>query len=92
MADPLRPDLSPDRPGPNIQYRGLEQQLHRSIPAEQMREWINDRVERILALQPSRVLEIGCGTGLMLFQIAPHCTEYWEQTSPVCPSTTSNST
>jgi len=30
MADPLRPDLSPDCPGPNIQYRGLEQQLHRS--------------------------------------------------------------
>jgi len=27
MADPLRPDLSPDCPGPNIQYRGLEQQL-----------------------------------------------------------------
>ena len=34
-------------------------------------------VERILALQPSRVLEIGCGTGLLLFRIASRCTRYW---------------
>ncbi len=47
------------------------------IPAEQMRQWVSDRVEQILALQPVRVLEIGCGTGLLLFQIAPHCTQYW---------------
>jgi amino acid adenylation domain-containing protein len=47
------------------------------IPAEQMREWVSDRVEQILSLQPQRVLEIGCGTGLLLFQIAPHCTQYW---------------
>lgn len=47
------------------------------IPAEQMREWVNNQVAHILALQPSRVLEIGCGTGLLLFRIAPHCTKYW---------------
>ncbi|AFZ17945.1 non-ribosomal peptide synthetase [Allocoleopsis franciscana] len=47
------------------------------IPAEQMREWVNNQVAQILALQPKRVLEIGCGTGLLLFQIAPHCTQYW---------------
>jgi amino acid adenylation domain-containing protein len=47
------------------------------IPAEQMRQWVRDRVEQILALQPQRVLEIGCGTGLLLFQIAPHCRQYW---------------
>ncbi len=46
------------------------------IPAEQMREWVNNQVEQILALQPKRVLEIGCGTGLMLFRIAPDCTKY----------------
>ena len=46
------------------------------IPAEQVREWANNQAAQILALQPQRVLEIGCGTGLMLFQIAPHCTEY----------------
>lgn len=46
------------------------------IPLEQMREWVSDRVQQILALQPKRVLEIGCGTGLLLFQIAPHCQKY----------------
>ncbi|MEG5000413.1 amino acid adenylation domain-containing protein [Microcoleus sp. B4-D4] len=46
------------------------------IPAEQVRDWANNQAAQILALEPQRVLEIGCGTGLMLFQIAPHCTEY----------------
>ena len=46
------------------------------IPAKQMREWVDNQVAQILALQPSRVLEIGCGTGLLLFRIAPHCTKY----------------
>jgi len=43
----------------------------------EMREWLDLTIERILALQPQRVLEIGCGTGLLLFRIAPHCAEYW---------------
>ncbi|NJN86824.1 MAG: amino acid adenylation domain-containing protein [Leptolyngbyaceae cyanobacterium SL_7_1] len=46
------------------------------IPPEQMQEWVSDRVQQILALKPQRVLEIGCGTGLLLFQIAPHCQTY----------------
>jgi len=41
------------------------------IPPEQMRVWVETTVERILALQPKRVWEIGCGTGLLLFRIAP---------------------
>ncbi|HEY9875967.1 MAG TPA: amino acid adenylation domain-containing protein [Candidatus Obscuribacterales bacterium] len=46
------------------------------IPALQMREWVNNQVAQVLALQPKKVLEIGCGTGLLLFRIAPHCTKY----------------
>lgn len=46
------------------------------IPPEQMREWVNNQVNQILALQPKKVLEIGCGTGLLLFKIAPHCIQY----------------
>lgn len=46
------------------------------IPLEEMQEWVNDRVQQILALKPKRVLEIGCGTGLLLFQIAPRCQQY----------------
>ncbi len=46
------------------------------IPSEEMREQVEGAVARILALKPSRVLEIGCGTGLLLFRIAPHCELY----------------
>ncbi|MFJ9850401.1 non-ribosomal peptide synthase/polyketide synthase [Streptomyces sp. NPDC101150] len=47
------------------------------IPVEQMREWRDETVARILALQPRRVLEVGVGTGLLLSQVAPHCQRYW---------------
>jgi amino acid adenylation domain-containing protein len=46
------------------------------IAAEEMREWVEQAVERILALRPGRVLEIGCGTGLLMFRIAPHSQSY----------------
>ncbi|MFD4400747.1 amino acid adenylation domain-containing protein, partial [Kitasatospora sp. NPDC058478] len=47
------------------------------IPVEQMREWRDATVSRILALRPRRVLEVGVGTGLLLSQVAPHCETYW---------------
>lgn len=46
------------------------------IPVQEMREWVDRTVKRILALKPQRVLEIGCGTGLLLFRIAPYCQFY----------------
>src|SRR5262249_9311660 len=46
------------------------------IPAEEMREQVDHTVSRILARQPHRILEIGCGTGMLLFRLAPHCTRY----------------
>ena len=46
------------------------------IAAEEMREWVDETVTRIMALKPQRVLEIGCGTGLLLARIAPHCESY----------------
>ncbi|MCI0579839.1 MAG: amino acid adenylation domain-containing protein [Chloroflexi bacterium] len=57
--------------GWNSSYTGLP------IPDEEMREWVGHTVGRILAWRPRRVLEIGCGTGLLLFRIAPHCERYW---------------
>ncbi|HSE16460.1 MAG TPA: amino acid adenylation domain-containing protein, partial [Pyrinomonadaceae bacterium] len=47
------------------------------IPADEMRVWRDTTVERILSLKPRNVLEVGCGSGLLLFQIAPHCAKYW---------------
>jgi amino acid adenylation domain-containing protein len=46
------------------------------VPAAEMREWVDQTALRILALRPARVLEIGCGTGLLLFRLAPHCAAY----------------
>ena len=43
------------------------------MPEAEMREWVEGTVSRILALKPTNVLEIGCGTGLLLFRVAPHC-------------------
>ena len=46
------------------------------MPEAEMREWVEGTVSRILALKPANVLEIGCGTGLLLFRVAPHCQQY----------------
>jgi amino acid adenylation domain-containing protein/non-ribosomal peptide synthase protein (TIGR01720 family) len=56
--------------GWNSTYTGLP------IPAEEMQEQVDRTVERILSLRPTRVLEIGCGTGLLLFRLARHCSAY----------------
>jgi len=56
--------------GWNSSYTGLP------IPDGEMREWVERTTERILALRAKRVLEIGCGTGLLLFRVAPGCERY----------------
>jgi len=42
------------------------------IPSGEMQIWVEETVKSILAYRPRRVLEIGCGTGLLLFRVAPH--------------------
>jgi amino acid adenylation domain-containing protein len=46
------------------------------FPAEEMAEYAANSEERILALNPQRVLDIGCGLGLLLFRAAPRCQHY----------------
>jgi amino acid adenylation domain-containing protein len=46
------------------------------IPIEQMCEWQDATVARILALSPGHVLEVGVGSGLILWKVAPHCHTY----------------
>ncbi len=46
------------------------------IAADQMRVWVDTTVDRIRALEPRRVLEIGCGTGLLLFRLVTSCDHY----------------
>ncbi|MET8846269.1 amino acid adenylation domain-containing protein [Amycolatopsis sp. NPDC004625] len=57
--------------GWNSSYDGSE------IPLGEMREWHAATIERIRALRPKRVLEIGVGSGLILSRIAPDAEEYW---------------
>lgn len=57
--------------GWNNSYNG------RPFPESEMREWLDAVVGRVLELEPRRVLEIGCGTGLLISQIAPVCETYW---------------
>jgi acyl-CoA synthetase (AMP-forming)/AMP-acid ligase II/ubiquinone/menaquinone biosynthesis C-methylase UbiE/acyl carrier protein len=47
------------------------------IPRPEMEQWRDAAVNRILSLSPRRVLEIGCGTGLVLAKVAPHTEAYW---------------
>ena len=68
-------EVGPEAPtfnitGWNSSYTG------RPLTSDEMREWVESTVERILALEPSRVLEIGCGSGLLLFRIAGRCARY----------------
>lgn len=44
--------------------------------ADEMREWLDRTIERILSVRPRRVLEIGCGTGMLMFRLAPHSETY----------------
>jgi amino acid adenylation domain-containing protein len=54
-----------------------------SLPysAEEMKEWVDQTVARLRAVNPQRVLEIGCGSGLLLFRLAPSC-EYYVGADP----------
>ncbi|MEU4782721.1 amino acid adenylation domain-containing protein [Micromonospora sp. NPDC023633] len=47
------------------------------LPDDEMRIWVDTTVDRVLAHRPRRVLEVGCGTGLLLARIAPHTEAYW---------------
>ena len=45
-------------------------------PKTVMQEWRDTTVDQILELAPKRVWEIGCGVGMLLFKVAPHCQHY----------------
>ncbi|MGZ5134066.1 MAG: amino acid adenylation domain-containing protein, partial [Flavitalea sp.] len=47
-----------------------------AIPAEQMKEWLQDIVKIIFSENPGNVLEIGCGTGLIYYQLAGKVKKY----------------
>ncbi|MGH9283948.1 MAG: methyltransferase, partial [Acidimicrobiales bacterium] len=46
------------------------------IPAGEMAEWVDATVSRITGLGPRRIVELGCGTGLLLWRLAPGCESF----------------
>ena len=46
------------------------------IPVAEMRAWVAETVARVRGLGARRVLELGCGTGLVLTRVAPTCVRY----------------
>jgi ubiquinone/menaquinone biosynthesis C-methylase UbiE len=68
-------EMSP--PEPDFNIAGWNSSYTRQpIPVHEMREWIDNTVAEISVLRPQEVLEIGCGTGLLLLRIAPKCKRY----------------
>ncbi|MFD3823260.1 amino acid adenylation domain-containing protein, partial [Streptomyces sp. NPDC058625] len=60
-----------DFSGWNSSFTGLP------LPLEEMRAWQEDTVRLIRGYEPRAVLEIGCGTGLLLFPLAGECRRYY---------------
>ncbi|MGH8549754.1 MAG: amino acid adenylation domain-containing protein [Methylococcales bacterium] len=65
-----RHDVTFNTVGWHSSYTGLP------IPEAEMREWLDRTVDRLMALKPRKVLEIGCGTGMLVARVAPHCESY----------------
>jgi amino acid adenylation domain-containing protein/non-ribosomal peptide synthase protein (TIGR01720 family) len=63
-------DLTFNITGWRSSYTGLP------LPASEMREWVEATVTTIRALKPQAILEIGCGTGLLVSRLAPEVTRY----------------
>ncbi len=47
------------------------------IPAAEMRDWVDRTADLVLQRAPQSVLDVGCGTGLVLHAVAPKCRRYW---------------
>jgi len=43
------------------------------IEQSQMQEWLDGTMRRIASLSPKNILEIGCGSGLLLYRYADYC-------------------
>jgi len=63
---------------PAHDFRGwLSSYTGEPIPLDQMRQWADRTGDLVLSTGARSVLEIGCGTGLVLARVAPHCERYW---------------
>lgn len=74
----------------NLQYANLNKNSYKenmdgwkssytgeAIPKEYMLEWLNETISRVSSLTPERILEIGSGSGLLLFNLVDNCKYYY---------------
>src|SRR5207302_884546 len=68
----------PDGADPAFDVRGwMNSYTREPLPVAEMRDWVERTVDAIASLRPRRLLEIGVGSGLLLYRLAPSCEQYW---------------
>ena len=74
--DVYRPDTAEF--DPDFDIRGWHaSDTGQPLGADAMSEQVDHTVARITALAPRSILEIGCGSGLLLHRLAASCERYW---------------
>ncbi|MET1077262.1 MAG: amino acid adenylation domain-containing protein [Pseudomonas sp.] len=64
-------------PDPTLLLTGWASRLDgRPMPRDSMRRWAEATAQRIVELGGRRILEIGCGSGLIAFRLLAHCERY----------------
>ena len=62
---------------PNYEFRTtVVEKFHNKNNIKEMMEWVNSTVNRIQLTEPKNIYEIGCGSGLLLYRLAPDCITY----------------
>jgi len=63
---------------PTLNFSGYDNSFTPRIPHELhvVREWVERTCERVMALQPRRALELGCGNGMIMLRCALGCERY----------------
>jgi amino acid adenylation domain-containing protein len=76
VFDDLYQQVGPDI-DPTFYIEGWESSYTgEPLPADEVRVWVEQTAERIAARKPSRILDLGSGSGLMMFRLAPSCADY----------------
>lgn len=74
LSSTLQENQSPDLQLDDVALSGQVSEME--TMETQVKEWVDQTIERILSLKPNRVMEIGCGSGQVLFRVAPHCSYF----------------